>query len=447
MKKIISKFVVLLLAFSMITSTKVSAAPDREKLDSSISSTINKVMALKAKPAFNDEWSIIALARSGEVIPENFYDTYYKSVEEKVKNEFKKEVPFTSDPENDDWSGINDVERLVIALNSIGKDPENVAGYNLLNVIFNRENLADELGISGLTYALIAIDTKNYTEPKGAINTRDSIIKDMLSIRTKDGGFSWDSTADEADLDSTAMAIQALYKYTDRKDVKEAVDRGLAILKSKQSENGDYVSSYMGMTFESPCTAAQVVVALDNLKMDPTKSENGFVKNKDLIDVLESYYVTGGGFKNSSDETEANSMTTDQILYSLVSYRNLLDGKNSLYDMNEVKTDSSKENSKEENKTENPVVEPDKTQPESIDVGVTEKTETEQKIKDKENQPEINNEDNSEEYTEEKDNKSSEVSENVKTGDNNLYIAIALLASGMVVYKSRINSNIKKKVV
>lgn len=434
MKKI-SRITALLLIFVMTFAVKTGAVVDSNTLDKSIKATVNEIMTRKSSPAFNDEWSIIALARSGENIPQSYYDTYYKSVEEKVLAESKKKVPFTSNPDNDDWTAINDLERVIIALNAIGKNPQDVNGVNLINLIFNRENLKDENGVSGLTYALIAIDTKDYVEIPGAKNTRDSIIKDMLSLRTKDGGFSWDNEADTADLDTTAMAIQALYKYKDRSDVKEVIDTGIEILKKNQSETGDYVGSYMGWTYESPCTAAQVVVALDNLGMNPTDAKNGFVKTKDLIDVMMSYYIEGGGFKNASDEDEVNSMTTDQILYAFDSYKRLLEGDNTLYDMTEKKLPANTDT--DEKKPAVPaegekVQEPEKTPAANDDKKADIK------------EPVIDN-DKDEEKLSEEQNKDSNSEENIaKTGDSSAFTIILItILSGSIIFKS----NLIKKVI
>ncbi|MBE6048080.1 MAG: hypothetical protein E7213_06735 [Clostridium sp.] len=424
MKKL-SKITAFLLIFLMMFAVKAGAIVDKNTINIAIKDTVNEIMTRKPEPAFGDEWNIIALARSGENIPQSYYDTYYKSVEQKVLNESKKVVPFTPDFDKEDWTGVNDLERTIITLNAIGKDPQNVNGINLVNMIFNRENLADENGVSGLTYALISIDTKNYPEIPGAINTRDSIIKDMLALRTKDGGFSWDSNAAEADLDTTAMAIQALYKYIDRSEVKEAVDRGLEILKSKQSEEGDYIGHYMNYTYESPCTAAQVVVALDNLKMNPIDASNGFVKKKDLIDVMMSYYINRGGFKNSSDEISPNPIATQQILYSLDSYKRLLEGKNTLYDMTDVATKKAEQPVQTNNNSE-------KDRPEI-------KTSAVENGQQPTNSNSVDADANKNVNTEVNEVKKDDESAVVNTGDTLSYtICVIAIISGLIVFRSRL---------
>lgn len=353
MKKLMWRMItgVLLLAITIVTPVK--AVVSRNDIDSMVDSTVSYLLSAKPEPVYGDEWSIIAMARSNRVVPQDYYQKYYASVERKVKEELKKADPFTPDYANNDYTSNTDLEKIIIALNAIGKDTTNVAGVNLNELLLNKEDLGNN-GVSELTYALIALDSKNYKDSATSINTRESIINKMLSLRTQDGGFSWDSTAAIADNDTTAMAVQALSKYTDKPEVKAVVDKCVDILKNAQTTKGDYEGSYMGSTYESPCTTAQVIVMLSTLNIDATKSENGFVKQVDLIDVIKEYYFAGGGFKNSSYDTAPDSYATDQLLYSLVAYLRLIDGKNSLYDMTDVKVSvdtPNTENNTQENNT------------------------------------------------------------------------------------------------
>ena len=279
-----------------------------------------------------------------------------------MKKEAAKKVPFSEDYDNDDEGmSSTDVERVTIALSSIGKDPTNVSGLNLIDSIWHWKDLGENTGINELTYALIALDTKDYKEPKDAVNTRDSIIKKMLEERTKDGGFSYITAGDTADVDSTAMAVQALYKYKDRADVKEVINTCLKIMRDRQSENGDYVSVWMGTAYESPCTAAEVVVALDSLGINPTDPSSGFVKNnRSLIDVMKDYYVDGGGFKNAMAETTPNEISTYELTYAMDSYLRLKNNDKTLYNMGGKSVKPSDEKPQEKPQKEEPQKEPKK---------------------------------------------------------------------------------------
>ncbi|MBD7909933.1 MULTISPECIES: prenyltransferase/squalene oxidase repeat-containing protein [Clostridium] len=409
MKKIISRFLAIIFILSLViaipTKETVQAAVDNNTLENMINTTVDYLV--KKDALYGNEWSVVAIARSKKSIPSSYYDKYYKSVEGKIMEEVKKAVPFTSDVAKSDWTSITDAEKLVLALNSIGKDPKNVVGLNLVDLIWNREGLGNN-GVSELAYALIALDSKNYEAPANSKNTRSSIITKMLSLRTGDGGFSWDNTAATADIDTTAMVVQALAKYYDRPEVKTAVDTCLNILKNNQTAKGDYVSVYGSQTYESPCTAAQVVVALDNLKKNPTLVQSGFVKTMDLIDVMTSYYVQGGGFKNSSTDETPDNIASTQLLYALVSYERLLEGKNSLYDL--------------------------------IDVSVQAKQLEPQKEEPKVQQIEVQDRSVATNVTAGDTAKSSEVNE-IKTGDNGsfnvLLIIMAVMTGVMVVIRKK----------
>ena len=68
------------------------------------------------------EWAVIGLARSGYEVPEEYYQKYYATVESYVESLDGK----IHDNKYTEYS------RLIVSLTSIGKDPSNVGGYNLL---------------------------------------------------------------------------------------------------------------------------------------------------------------------------------------------------------------------------------------------------------------------------------------------------------------------------
>ncbi len=57
--------------------------------------------------------------------------------------------------------------RVIIALTSIGKDPKNVGGYNLLLPLGDFEKTTWQ-GINGAIWALIALDCGQYDMPYNA---------------------------------------------------------------------------------------------------------------------------------------------------------------------------------------------------------------------------------------------------------------------------------------
>ena len=72
--------------------------------------------------AVGGDWLVFALARSGVKVPQKYFDTYYKNTEEYVASV----NGVLSRKKNTEYS------RVVLALTAIGKDPQNVAGFDLL---------------------------------------------------------------------------------------------------------------------------------------------------------------------------------------------------------------------------------------------------------------------------------------------------------------------------
>ena len=225
--------------------------------------------------------------------------------------------------------------RIILALTAIGKDVTNVDGHDLLAGL-NEMSYLSKQGINGAIFTLIALDSHNYT-PAGDV-TRDKLVQAILDAQiSSDGGWSLDGK--NADVDMTAMAIQALAAYyKSNSSAKKAVDKGLSWLSSVQQNDGGFTS--WGAANSESC--AQVIVALTALGIDPTK-DSRFIKNGvSVLDALCSFAVNGGGFKHLATETSANGMATEQGFYALVAYYRLLNGQTSLYDMTDVKLEGVK---------------------------------------------------------------------------------------------------------
>ena len=226
---------------------------------------------------------------------------------------------------------------MILALTSIGKDPSDVAGYDLLEPLADLDYVKSQ-GINGPIFALIALDSHDYEIPKVVAGktqtTRDALIDTILAAQLSDGG--WNVNGNGADADMTAMAIQALAPYyNSNAKVKSAVDDALKRLSQMQEDNGGY-TSWGTSNAES---VAQVIVALTSLGIDPA-SDGRFIKNGySTLDALATFYNDKGGFKHSqSDMTASNGLATEQAYYALASWYRLKNGKTSLYDMSDVMT-------------------------------------------------------------------------------------------------------------
>ena len=271
------------------------------------------------------EWMVIGLARAGLLTDEQAAD-YYDNAVEYVKANI------------DDQGRLHrarstDNSRVILGLTAIGKDVTDVGGYNLLTGLSDLEYL-NRQGINGPIWALIALDSHGYEIPElsggGTQATRENIIMSILDAQLSDGG--WALSGNSADPDMTAMAIQALAPYyDDNTDVREAIDKGLAILSEIQNEDGSY-SSWGTTNSES---SAQVVAALTAMGIDPD-TDSRFIKNgSSALNALLSYALENGGFAHTAGGT-ANMMATEQGYNALVAYYRYSEGENALYDMRDV---------------------------------------------------------------------------------------------------------------
>lgn len=273
------------------------------------------------------EWVALGLARSGS-ISDTLAEQYAQAAYQYVKKKGSSTISDSKSTEN---------SRMILALTSIGKDPTNVAGYDLLEPLADLDYVKSQ-GINGPIFALIALDSHDYEIPKAVAGktqtTREALIDAILAAQLSDGG--WNVNGNGADADMTAMAIQALAPYySSNAKVKSAIDDALNRLSKMQEVNGGY-TSWGTANAES---VAQVIVALTRLGIDPA-SDGRFIKNGySTLDALATFYNNKGGFKHSqSDTTSSNGLATEQAYYALASWYRLKAGKTSLYDMSDVTT-------------------------------------------------------------------------------------------------------------
>ena len=266
------------------------------------------------------EWAVLALARGNADVLNSYYDGYYDRVVAYVRDNI------SSGKLNADKSTDN--ARIALALTAIGEDPTSVGGHNLLTAL-NDLSYVKKQGSNGPIWALIALDSKNYTS-----SSRDALIEAILDGRTNDGGWALDGNA--TDVDMTAMAIQALAPYYNKsnKTVKDAVDTALAWLSTKQNSDGGF-SSWGKANAES---CAQVIVALSALNID-ADTDSRFVKNgHSALENLLTFEQADGSFLHTlpGSDKDNNQMSSEQGTYALVAYDRFKTGKNSLYNMTDA---------------------------------------------------------------------------------------------------------------
>jgi hypothetical protein len=142
----------------------------------------------------------------------------------------------------------------------------------------------------------------------GAQQAPAELAREIAMLRKQDGGFALSGESSNADV--TAMAITALAPYRDDADVAAAIESSLAFLSSAQTASGGFMS-YGEENCES---AAQVVIALCTLGIDP-ESDTRFIKNgNSALDSVRSFSL-GGGYAHTAGGAESE-MATAQALHA-----------------------------------------------------------------------------------------------------------------------------------
>lgn len=218
--------------------------------------------------------------------------------------------------------------RVILAWTAIGRDATDVGGFNLLKPLADFEQTVFQ-GLNGPIFALLALDCGNYEIPENETfntqATRDMYVDYIVNAESTDGG--WSLAGGPAEIDITAMALQALAKYRDRPDVAAAVSRGVELLSQQQNANG----GFSDINSETSEAIAQTIVALTELGI--SLDDARFVKNGNTLkDALLRFQLSDGSFSHLMDG-DADLLATEQAFYALVAIDRMEQGKSSLYTM------------------------------------------------------------------------------------------------------------------
>lgn len=265
------------------------------------------------------EWLILALARGGII---SGTDTSGAAV-----TYLENAYSVLRDMRDTKMSQPTDYARVTLAMSALGVE----APQSVLDVVRDYDRVAAQ-GINAVTYALLALDSKPYKDA-GDDALRDKYVALLLDNACESGGWVYggDKTS-TADVDMTAMVLQALAPYYLNGDanVKTAVDKGLSALKTMQQSTGGF-ASYGTYNAES---TAQVIVALTALGIDPTSAE--WKKTGDPVDALLHFYDASASMFRHTTNGKADQMATEQSAYALVAYSRFAAKQNRLYDMSDA---------------------------------------------------------------------------------------------------------------
>lgn len=296
------------------------------------------------------DWIALAMARFSYVteagvrfLYDEAYDVYAGALSEKIAADYAAGGITAA-------TKFTEYQRMSLTLFSLGKPvPEEID----VLVSARAPVKLSRMNILTLSFALLTLTAgKSEGEPHSA----GEYIETILSRQQTDGGWSLSAALGApSDPDVTAMVLTALAPYQREASlarenaaaVKAAVNRALALLSGMQQKNGGYVS-YGVPNCES---AAQVLVALTSLGIDPA-SDPRFIKNGcSVVDGLLAYRLPDGAFTHSYQNDAQNpgavsgkfdAMATDQAAYALVALWRFEQGLNPLFDLSPDRTASVK---------------------------------------------------------------------------------------------------------
>ena len=326
MKKI--RIISLLLCLCFVPFVGVQAEESLTDLLQKSAAYIQKAVPQPAVSSIGGEWAVLGLARSGAAVPQAYFDDYYTTAAQYVKERggVLHKVKYT------------EYARVALAVSAIGKNPEDVAGYNLLMPLADYDATLKQ-GLNGPVWALMALDCKAYAMPQNQTASRqasrEAYVEYILSRQKADGGWSLTEQGD-SDVDITAMALCALSKYDRLAAVRVASDAALAYISAVQNDEGGFVSGGQ----DNAESAAQVLTALCELNIPVTDAR--FVKNgHTVLDALMRFYCADGSFLHTQTGEGATQMATEQGFYALAAYARRQNNENSLYDMRDAKQQQS----------------------------------------------------------------------------------------------------------
>lgn len=184
-------------------------------------------------------------------------------------------------------------------------------------------------GIMSWVYGLHMLTNGCHSD---AIGTEE-VISTLLSLQFADGGWALNGTA--ADVDVTAMTLQALAPYADQAEVSAAIDRAVALLSQRQMEDGGYASYGK----PNPESAAQVLIALCALGIDGLQDAR-FIKNgRTLLDAMAAYQLPDGSVSHLMGGP-ASQMAAVQVYMACLAWQRFTQGQPALYLLDHALTQS-----------------------------------------------------------------------------------------------------------
>lgn len=175
-------------------------------------------------------------------------------------------------------------------------------------------------GVMSVIYGLHLLNNGAQSE----LYTVESAVDALLSRQFEDGG--WALNGQVGNIDITCMAVQALAPHASDERVKRSIENALTLMSSLQDADGCYSS----FGVKNPESAAQVLCALSSIGID-YKNDARFIKNGcTVLDGILPFRLENGGYSHTLGGAY-NATATVQVLYSLISYERMQNGKTPFY--------------------------------------------------------------------------------------------------------------------
>ena len=288
--------------------------------------------------SIHSEWAVLAEAR-GNVSDAVWYNTYLTNAAAKIAS-MNGDLLSAENTKG----RYTEYSRVILALTSIGEDATKFKGsngtvYDLVAPLLDKNEsgkyLVSEQGNNGTVFALIALDSGSYYKDDAGNEARNAWIETLHTNQHSNGAWNIDGNHPGDNIDTTAMAVQALAPYySTNAKAKAMVDKALEWLSYEYQTTGDYGSSE---------AAAQVIVALSALGIDARTNAGFQYKGISVLSNFLSYAdETTGGFLHvkidpvTGKKATVNQMASEQAAYTLVAYDRYAGNRNRLYDMSDV---------------------------------------------------------------------------------------------------------------
>lgn len=318
------KITAFVLALLTMTCPVAGVEPELDTLIQGSAVYLRQVTPTPALGTAGGEWTMLALARSGQLdMEEPYVQDYLIRLEETIAEQ----------------RGVlhrrkyTEYSRVVLALTALGVDPAQFGGYDLLAPLADYQQVVWQ-GTNGSAWALLALDSGDYAMPAAPAGaeqaTRQMYVEELLARQLSGGG--WNLTVEgQGDPDVTGMVLQALAPYREQEAVARSIEAALTYLSRIQDIGGGYAVRGE-LNLES---TAQVVVALCTLGIDPDTDSRFQKSGGDPVEALLRFRCENGGFSHIPGES-ADPVASEQGLYALAALWRFSSGRSTLYDMSDA---------------------------------------------------------------------------------------------------------------